>query len=263
MHGTDIRLARLFDDESGRSLITAYDHGQSFPLGARSGSPRRTLEQIVAGRPEGVLLTPGMLAQHADLFARRGAPSVVLRADWTLLDEPDKHELGERYRVLVDPAEAVALGADAIVMYLIARPTDGGMFADNVAAVATAAQQASRAGIPLIVETTLWGLRNEDRKDPERLATVSRIAAEIGAHAIKTEYVGDPEVQRGIVETVGDVPVLTLGGARGDDDAVIAAAQGAIDGGASGLIFGRNIWMADDVVGTTRRLSDVTHGRTR
>ena len=113
MHGTDIRLARLFDDESGRALITAYDHGQSFPLGARSGTPRRTLEQIVAGGPDGVLVTPGILTQHADLFARRGAPSVVLRADWTLLHEPDKHELGERYRVLVEPAEALAL-ADAL-----------------------------------------------------------------------------------------------------------------------------------------------------
>ena len=42
------------------------------------------------GRPEGVLVNPGMLKQGAFEFARRGAPVPVLRADWCLLDEPAK-----------------------------------------------------------------------------------------------------------------------------------------------------------------------------
>lgn len=258
MNGTDIRLAQLFNPDSGRSFITAFDHGQSLPMPASSGHPMKLLERIIDGGPEGVLVNPGILRQGAHLFARRGAPVPVLRADWCLLDEDAKHELGERYRVLTSPSEALALGAGAICMYLIFRPTDGGMFADNVAAVAKAAHEAHRVGMPLIVEGTLWGLRNEDRKDPELLATVNRIAAEMGADAIKTEYTG-PDTMPRVIETCGDLPVLTLGGAKGDDNAVREAAAGAIKAGAKGLIFGRNVWNTDDPAATTRALLEITH----
>lgn len=259
MSGTEIRLAQLFNPDSGRSFITAFDHGQSLPMPASSGNPMDLLAKIIEGGPEGVLVNPGILRQGSVLFARRGGPVPVLRADWCFLDETDKQELGERYRVLTSPSEALALGAGAICMYLILNPTDGQMFADNVSAVATAAHEARRVGMPLIVEGTLWGLRNTDRKDPELLAKVNRIAVEMGADAIKTEFT-DAETMPRIIETCGDVPVLTLGGAKGDASAVEAAAQGAIAAGAKGLIFGRNVWNTDDPVAATRTLSAITHG---
>ena len=259
MSGVQVRLGQLFNPESGRSFITAFDHGTSLPMPG-SGKPMELLKKIIDGGPEGVLVGPGILKQGAELFAPRNAPAPVLRADWTFLDESAKQELGERYRVLTSPSEALALGAQAIVMYLIGRPTDGAMFADNVAAVANAAHEARVAGIPLIVEATLWGLRNEDRKDPAHLANMCRIAAELGADAIKTEYTGDPATMTEIIDLVGDIPVFTLGGARGSQDAVAQAAQGAIRSGAKGLIFGRNVWQADDVVATTKQLLAITHG---
>lgn len=262
MSATDIRLAQLFNPDSGRSFITAFDHGQSLPMPASSGHPMQLLEKIIDGGPEGVLVNPGILRQGSHLFARRGAPVPVLRADWCFLDEGDKNELGERYRVLTSPSEALALGAGAMCMYLILNPTDGAMFADNVKAVAAAAHEARRVGIPLIVEGTLWGLRNDDRKDPELLAKVNRIAAEMGADVIKTEYTDETTMPR-IIETVGDIPVLTLGGAKGDASAVEAAAAGAIRSGAKGLIFGRNVWNTDDPVATTKALSTITHGQVK
>lgn len=258
MDGTDIRLTQLYNSGSGRSFITAFDHGTSLPMPG-SPHPMTVLRKIVAAGPEGVLLSPGVLRQGGELFARRGAPAPVLRVDWTLLDDDAKRELGEFHRVLLDPAEALAMGAQAIVMYLIGRPKDGTMFADNVAAVATAAQQARRVGIPLIVEATLWGLRNEDRYDPTHLGNMCRIAAEVGADAIKTEYTGDPASMSQIIESVGDIPVFTLGGARGSEADVHANARGALDAGARGLIFGRNIWQAEDVTGATGKLLDIVH----
>ena len=260
MSGTEIRMGQLFDAESGRAFITAFDHGLSLPMPASSGNPVRLLEKIVEGGPQGVLLNAGMLQQGAHLFAKRGAPVAVVRADWCLLDEKDKNELGERYRVVVTPGEALAMGAGAICMFLIYRPTDGGMFADNVKAIADAAREAHRVGIPLIVEGTLWGLRNENRKDPEALAVVNRIAAEMGADAVKTEFT-DAETMPRLIETVGDIPLLTLGGAKGDLEDVKKAASGAIATGAKGLIFGRNVWGADDPVATTKALLEITHGR--
>ena len=73
-------------------------------------APREVLSTIVESGPDGVLLSAGMLATNADLFARRGAPVPVVRADWTVIDEAWKADSGEFHRVVVTPAEAVGDG---------------------------------------------------------------------------------------------------------------------------------------------------------
>lgn len=255
MDGADIRLGALFQAGSGRGIITAFDHGTTLRVSAPA---RRTLQAIVDGGPDGVLLSPGMLAAGADLFARRGAPVPVLRADWTVIDEGFKSQVGEHHRVNITPHEALSLGAGAICMYLISGPADGRQFADNVRSVARAAVKARKAGIPLIVEATLWGSQHSDKHDPDTLQHMCRVAFEIGAHAIKTEYTGDPDSMRQIVESV-ECPVLTLGGAKGERRKVLADARAALGAGVKGLIFGRNVWDTDDPAATTRELLDLVH----
>ncbi|MCA1728625.1 MAG: fructose-bisphosphate aldolase [Actinobacteria bacterium] len=259
MNGAELRMGRLFGRESGRSFITAFDHGTNLRVPSEAGKPLEVVEKIVAGEPDGVLISPGMLKQAAHLFAFRGAPVPVLRVDWTMLDER-LEDLGEQYRVLLTPQEAAALGAGAVVMYLIQGPEEGAQFADNAQAVAQAASEAHAVGLPLIVEATLWGSRISEKKDPDLLAHCCRIAAELGADAIKTEYTGDPETMAAVIEGC-PVPVLTLGGAKGgSEEAVVEAARGAIEGGASGIIFGRNVWQAEDVAQMSAALREVVHG---
>lgn len=259
MGGAELRMGRLFNRESGRSFITAFDHGLNLKVPPEAGRALEIVEKIVTGEPDGVLLSPGMLKRSSHLFAFRGAPVPVLRADWAILDERTK-DLGEQYRVLLTPQNAAALGAGALVMYLIQGPEEGAMFADNARAVAEAARQAYRVGLPLIVEATLWGSRISEKKDPDLLAYGCRMAAELGADAVKTEYTGDPETMAEVTESC-PVPVLTLGGAKGgSEEAVLDAARGAIEGGARGIIFGRNVWQADDPVRISASLREVVHG---
>ncbi len=259
MSGAELRLGRLFDRESGRSFITAFDHGTNLRVPPEAGKPLEVVENIVAGEPDGVLISPGLLKQASRLFAFRGAPVPVLRADWTILDKR-MEDIGEHYRVICSPREAAALGAGAMVMYLIMGPEEGTMFADNARAVAGAAHEARRVGLPLIVEATLWGSRMSDKKDPDLLAYCCRIAAELGADAIKTEYTGDPETMAAVIEEC-PVPVLTLGGAKGgSEEDVLENARGAIEAGARGLIFGRNVWQADDPAKMSASLREVVHG---
>ena len=261
LSGSEIRLGRLFDRESGRSFVTAFDHGVALRVPPQAGGALEVVEKIVGGGPDGVLISPGLLKQAGHLFAFRGAPVPIVRTDMTLLDERTR-DLGEQYRVLIGPREAAALGAGAVVMYLIQGPETGTQFADNVRAVAHAAWEASEVGLPLIVEATLWGSRVSEKKDPDLLAYGCRMAAELGADAVKTEYTGDPETMREVVEAC-PVPVLTLGGAKGhSEEAVLEAARGAMDSGAKGVIFGRNVWQTDDVAAMSGLLREVVHGST-
>ncbi len=261
MDGAELRMGRLFDRDSGRSFITAFDHGLALRVPPEAGGAVEVVEKIVSGEPDGVLISPGLLRQAGHHFAFRGAPVPIVRTDLTLLDERVE-DLGEQYRVLASPREAAALGAGAVVMYLILGPETGTQFADNAQAVARAAREAHEVGLPLIVEATLWGSRVSDQKDSDLLAYCCRIAAELGADAIKTEYTGDPGTMAQVVEGC-PVPVLTLGGAKGDsEEAVVEAARGAIEGGAKGIIFGRNVWQADDPVKIPASLRGVVHGVT-
>ena len=111
MSGTALRLGRLFR-ESGRSFVTAFDHGTTLRMPMSGPAPREVLSTIVESGPDGVLLSAGMLATNADLFARRGAPVPVVRADWTVVDEAWKADSGEFHRVVVTPAEASARGPE-------------------------------------------------------------------------------------------------------------------------------------------------------
>jgi DhnA family fructose-bisphosphate aldolase class Ia len=179
--------------------------------------------------------------------------------DWLILDQ-HLEELGEQYRVLCTPQDAASLGAGAVVMYLILGVEEGAMFADNARAVAGAAREAHLAGLPLIVETVLWGSRISDRRDPDLLAFGCRMAAELGADAIKTEYTGDPETFAPIVEGC-PVPVLTLGGPQVDsEEALVETPRGAMEAGAKGVVYGRNIWQADDPVRISGAVREIVHG---
>lgn len=56
------------------------------------------------------------------------------------------------------------------------------------------------------------------------------------------------------------VPVLVLGGVRSSSpDVVLEATRGAIEGGARGVVYGRNVWQADDPVTMCGLLREVIH----
>lgn len=257
--GYQLRLGRLFHPRSGRSFITAIDHGLTLGVPPGAEDAIGTVERIIAGGPDAVLIGPGLLAKTAHLFAHRGAPAPIVRGDF-FINHPYVNEHGEHYRVLITPADIVALGAEAIVHFLMLGAGGETMLADNVAAVGRAAQDAHRVGLPLIVEAVLWGSRIEDKKDADRLAFACRLAAEIGADAIKTEYTGDVASMRRVIAGC-PAPVLVLGGAKsGSPEAVLAATRDALTAGAKGVIYGRNVWQADDVLGMSQRLRDIIHG---
>ena len=64
---------------------------------------------------------------------------------------------------------------------------------------------------------------------------------------------------RAIVEAC-PAPVMVLGGATADAAAVERFTQGAIAGGAVGVIYGRNVWQREDVAGMAATLKRLVHG---
>jgi DhnA family fructose-bisphosphate aldolase class Ia len=115
-------------------------------------------------------------------------------------------------------------------------------------------------GLPLIVEATLWGKRLKTQRDPEMLSYACHVAVELGADAVKTEYTGDPVTMAQVVEACS-VPVVILGGPQSDDvDALLGATRVAIQAGARGVAYGRNVWLSADPVGVADSVRAVLGG---
>lgn len=257
----DYRLGRFFDPTTDRTMVVALDSGLIADVSS-GPSTDQLVSGVIAAGAEGVLLSPGLLDRTRHLLGHRGAPGVLVRTDLYFSGRAQPAGtagVGEVHRILITPGQAAALGADGVVMFLVLGNQDDTVTADNARAVAQAARAAHRAGLPLIVETVLWGTRIQDPRDPAALSYLNRLAAELGADAVKTQYTGNVESMAQIVAHC-PVPVLLLGGPKADSDAALARATSeALSSGARGVVYGRNVWQADDPEAAARRLHRLVH----
>jgi fructose-bisphosphate aldolase, class I len=258
MNGAELRMRRLFDKDSGRAFVVAIDHGMLF--GAQPGSEDAVgaVERSLSTEPDALLISPGLLARSTNLFAYRGAASPIVRLDFLKIADQTK-AYGDFHRVLCEPARAAALGADAVIVYFMIGAADGETFADNLTAIAQTVDEAHQLGLPLIAEVVAWGSNAADRQDADVLSFGARVAVEVGADMIKTEYTGDPESMARVVRGC-PAPVLVLGGAKAEsEDALLASTRDALLAGAAGVIYGRNIWQAEDPVRVGRAVRSLVH----
>jgi DhnA family fructose-bisphosphate aldolase class Ia len=139
-------------------------------------------------------------------------------------------------------------GADAVITYLAVGTGDADFETKEIARNAEVARECERIGMPLIIETLARGKNVKNPSDPKWLKLHTRMAAEIGADLVKTDYAGDPESMRGVVENC-PIPILVLGGSRFSSDAeALALIRDVAASGAAGVFFGRNVFQADDML---------------
>jgi DhnA family fructose-bisphosphate aldolase class Ia len=105
----------------------------------------------------------------------------------------------------------------------------------------------------MIVETLASGKDVSNQTSPEWIKLHTRIALELGADVLKTEYTGDVDSMRNVIQTC-PAPILVLGGARKPENGGMDIVKGAVAAGAAGLFFGRNVFQAPDIAECLREL---------
>jgi DhnA family fructose-bisphosphate aldolase class Ia/ferredoxin len=263
MQGKTLRLARICGQEQ-KAMLVAADHG--LMLGSIKGveNLETTLQKIILGGADGILISPGQAMRIPHLFHGKNTPAMLIRGDYISgfrsLTYTLPNQRIQEFKI-IPPKKALAMGASAMVVYyLLGRPDDP--FDDeatNIRIISKIAEESEQCGLPLFIEPMPFGPRVTGSNYNDLLKIGIRVAEEIGADAIKIPYSGDQESFKQIVNSV-DIPVFILGGAKSKTyrDAC-ELVKDAMDAGANGTVFGRQLLQAPDPTELSRILMKIVH----
>ncbi len=259
--GKENRMRRLF--KNGGTLIVPFDH--SLDAGPQPGieDPAKFTELVSKTDADGILVTPWTLQR---IVHKLGNLAVILRLNGcrTCLS---KNLTQTDFIATVE--QAAQFGADMVVVDVFCGIPNETDFLKMLSKVAV---ESEKWGIPVMAEmvplsllkSQYFGIDKKAEKTgrsiSEEIKIISRVGAEHGADVIKTYFPGDIA---GFKEACRDatVPIVVAGGPglKGGDKAVLKMAKESMEGGASGICFGRNVWGHTKPQGMIQALSRIVH----
>jgi len=138
--------------------------------------------------------------------------------------------------------EAIRLGADGVSLHI---NIGGKEEPEMLEQLGTVSELCHHWNMPLLAMMYPRGENIKNPHDPEVVAHVARIGAECGADIVKTLYTGDIDSFSKVVKST-PVPVVIAGGPKAKTDMdVLQMTEDAMNAGAKGVTFGRNIFAHD------------------
>ncbi len=252
MSGIDLRIRKLFRGKK-HLVISALDHVVEY--GDQPGiEDAETAIRSCMGT-DALLMPRYMLKRYGHLMAAPDAPMPVIRINWTSGFYYPLDYRGGFTEIAATVEQAVEAGGEMVICSLFLENGNEQMEARNVALFSEVVRQKDILGIPLIGEC--YVVEHKDITPDQihaKVKRVTRVMAELGADLIKCFFTHK------FSEVVGNLPVpaFTIGAEKLDNDLdVLKKAQISVQNGADGIIFGRNIFMANDSVRLIQALNSV------
>ena len=179
------------------------------------------------------LITKGMYTYS---FEPAGSPGVILRVSGgATIAGPELANEG----ITSSVEEALSLGADAVA----ASAFIGSEFEhETLVDLSRLATEARMWNVPVLGVIGLGKTNEDKKKDPKFIALGARVGAEHGADIIKTYYT---ETDFEKVTAGCPVPVMIAGGPKCETDLdTLNMIYNALQGGAKGIVMGRNVWQS-------------------
>jgi len=275
--GKLVRLKRLLYDHGpggGTLLVLPIDQGLEhgpidFFANPESLDPRYQYELAREGNFSAIALHIGLAKKYFAEFA--GDVPLILKLNGKTGVPSDAQAFSPLTGTVED---AVHLGADAVGYTIYvgspAQDRDFRQFLDI-------RRDADRLGMPVIVWAYPRGEAIAKKGGKESLYAVdyaARVALELGADVVKVNYPVASEKDADspppyntlhlspdaafhkVVESAGRALVLVSGGEKVGDPELLAKVRSSMDAGATGIIFGRNLWQRPkaDALKVTRDL---------
>ncbi|MHB1261649.1 MAG: 2-amino-3,7-dideoxy-D-threo-hept-6-ulosonate synthase [Thermoplasmatota archaeon] len=235
MASNEIRRRRL-SMSNGAIVMVPLDHGVSVGPIAGLEDPRVALQAAAQGGASCVTVHKGLVPLAAPFADRLGILMHLSASSDTAADPHDK-------RLVATVEEALRRGCDGVSIHINVGSATESRQLEEAGRVATACAD---WGAPLITMAYPRGPKVTDPHDPKLLAHAARVAAELGADAVKLPFSGSVATYRDVVQGC-PVPILVAGGlTRGSFDAVLKDLKAAKKAGAQGCSIGRNVFQNAD-----------------
>jgi DhnA family fructose-bisphosphate aldolase class Ia len=250
--GKEIRLSRMLSSEP--SLFVPLD--DSLINGPEDGLlDISRLVTAAAQGADGILAFQGLLSRYASQH-----PQLARVANLTASTTRSQHTNKQRVGSVESAARAACDGVAAHIN--VSSRYEPSM----LRLVAEIRQECEVHDLPLLViayprreddkgDDNYDDLKRNDRQGYARLVRhCVRLAADLGADIIKTQFTGDVESFETVVSAAYDVPIWIAGGAKRPETESLEMARLAIAAGARGVCYGRQTHQAEDPRGYLERV---------
>ncbi len=222
--------------------MLAVDHGYFLGPTERLEDPKKTIKPLLP-YADSLMLTRGVLRNCVD--SESNIPIVLRVSGGTSI-------LGEdlsKETITTSIEEAIRLNASCLALSIFVGSKYEHQTLNNLSKLVN---EGEKYGIPVLAVTAVG---KEMARDARYLALSCRIAAELGAHIVKTYYCENFEK---VVEGC-PVPVIIAGGKKLPEKDALDLTFNAIRDGASGVDMGRNIWQSDNPVEMIQAVRSIVH----
>jgi putative autoinducer-2 (AI-2) aldolase len=236
------RLARIIRPEDGRCLMLAVDHGYFLGPTERLEVPKRTIAPLLP-YADSLMLTRGV--QRTSVDPTTSVPIVLRVSGGTSIVGEDL----SKETITVSIEEAIRLNAACLALSIFV----GSKYEhQTLANLAKLVDEGEKYGIPVLAVTAVG---KEMGRDARYLGLACRVAAEQGAHMVKTYYCDNFEqVAEGC-----PVPLIVAGGKKLPEPEALKLAHDSVTHGAVGVDMGRNIWQSDYPVSMIKAVRAIVH----
>ncbi len=248
--GKSVRIERIFNRKTKRILIVPMDHGvSSGPIKGLIDMPS-IVNKVADGGANAVILHKGIVKHGHRGYGTDIGLILHLSASTALSPDPNN-------KVLVTSVEeAIKLGADAVSVHINIGAENEAYMLQELGSVA---EQCSDWGMPLLAMMYPRGKKIKSEHEAEVVKLAARAGAELGADIVKTNYTGDIDSFREVIEGC-PVPVVIAGGPKmNTTQDVLEMVRDAIEAGARGTSIGRNVFQAEDPTKMVKAMAGIIH----
>ncbi len=254
MIGKKIRLERIINRNTGRTIIVPMDHGVT--VGPIDGIENisETVDCVSNSGANAILLHKGLVESGHRNSGKDIGLIVHLSASTSLAVDCNAKTL------VCSVEEAVRLGADAVSIHInIGANTES----DMLSSMGLVSRACRDWGMPLLAMMYTRGPKIENQYDVSVVKHAARVGAELGADIVKVNYTGTPESFAEVVRGC-PVPVVIAGGEKMEtDEEILEMVKGAVQAGGAGVSIGRNIFQHRCPTEIMESISAIVHGENK
>lgn len=236
MIGKEIRLERIINRNTRKTVIIPMDHGVS--SGPIKGllDMKHIIGEVAKGGANAIVIHKGLVGSGHRGRGKDVGLIIHLSASTSLSPDPNAKML------VCTVEEVIRLGADAVSIHVNIGAEDEKTMLKDFGEVSKTCQ---RWGMPLLAMVYPRGPKIQNEYDVKVVKHAARLGAELGADIVKVSYTGSLESFKEVVEGCF-VPVVIAGGPKmSTDKDILEMVKGSIEAGGAGVSIGRNVFQHD------------------